>query len=134
MKLVISDPKDGKSFQVEVQKVQESLFLGRKIGEGVDGGSFGAAGYVFKIMGGSDSAGFPMRSNIDGPRRVNVLLASAPGFHAKQKGERAKRRMRGNIISDEIMQINCKVQTPGTKPLAELFPQKEEEKKKEEKK
>jgi hypothetical protein len=42
--------------------------------------------------------------------------------------------VRGNLISDEIMQINSKVEIAGPKPLAELFPAKEGEKKKEEKK
>ncbi|MFH0927305.1 MAG: 30S ribosomal protein S6e [Candidatus Micrarchaeota archaeon] len=129
MKLVIGDSKSGKSFQAEVQKDHESLLIGKKIGDEIDGSQFGAAGYTLQISGGTDIAGFPMRKDVDGPRRKKLLLASGPGFRQKQKGERAKKVIRGNIISDEIQQVNFKVKTAGPKPLGELFAKKEGEKK-----
>ena len=131
MKLVINEPKTGKSFQAEVPKDKEALFIGHKIGESVEGGALGAAGYVFKITGGSDLSGFPMRPDVSGPRRIKVLLGGKPGYRQKKKGERQQRHVRGNLISDEIMQVNSVVSGEGSKPLAEIFPPtKKEEKKK----
>ncbi|PIT84829.1 30S ribosomal protein S6e [Candidatus Micrarchaeota archaeon CG10_big_fil_rev_8_21_14_0_10_45_29] len=128
MKLVISE-KDGKSYQLEVPKAAEGSLLGRKVGDEIDGSALGAAGYTLKITGGSDTAGFPMRKDVDGPRKKKLLLGNSPGIRGAVHGERKKRIVRGRIISDEIMQINCIVLQAGAKPLPELFPKKEGEKK-----
>ena len=132
MIVVISEPTSGKSFQAEVPKDKESVFIGRKVGDSVDGGALGAAGYTLIITGGSDTAGFPMRRDVSGPRRSEVLLSAGPGYISTANGSRRTRLVRGNTISDEIQQINLKVATPGTKPLAEIFPPlaKKDEKKK----
>ena len=132
MKLVIGDPASGKSYTAEVQKGSEGLLIGKKVGDTFEAGSFGAAGYTLKITGGSDTSGFPMRHDIDGPRRAKVLLSEGPGFNPSQKGERQRRVVRGKIISDQIEQINCKVEVAGPKPLNELFVKKEGEGKKKE--
>ncbi|MFH1095513.1 MAG: 30S ribosomal protein S6e [Candidatus Micrarchaeota archaeon] len=132
MKLVINEPASGKSFQTEVPKDKEHLFIGHKIGEQIEAGALGAAGYTLKITGGSDTSGFPMRPDVSGPRRTGVLLAKGPGYVQKKAGERQKRHVRGSLISDEIMQVNASVVSAGSKPLAELFPPtaKKDEKKK----
>ena len=96
----------------------------------MEGGLFGADGYELQISGGSDLAGFPMRADVSGPRRTKVLLSSGTGYHSPAHGARAKRLVRGNLFSDEIMQVNCIVVTPGEKPLAELFPATKKEEKK----
>ena len=89
-----------------------------------------------EITGGSDSSGFPMRKDVSGPRRVGVILSSGTGFRKQGKGVRAKRNVRGNIISDQIVQVNTKVVVAGSKPLEEIFPksaagaEKKDEKKK----
>ena len=134
MKIVIADPKTGRSFGAEVPKDKESSLIGKKIGEKVEGGAFGAEGYEIEIRGGSDTAGFPMRRDVDGPRRMGVILSHGAGFRRQGKGMRAKRNVRGNIISDEIVQVNARVSQYGKKPLEELFPNAGEGKKKEEKK
>jgi small subunit ribosomal protein S6e len=134
MKIVIADPKSGKSYGIELSKDKDSSLIGKKIGEKIEGGALGADGYVLQITGGSDTAGFPMRKDISGPRRVGVILTSGAGFRKKGKGVREKRNVRGNIISDQIMQINAKVVEAGSKPLEELFPKAAGEKKDEKKK
>ena len=122
MKIVIADQKSGKSYGLEVPKDRESSLLGKKIGDKMEGGAFGAEGYELQISGGSDLAGFPMRSDVSGPRRAGVILSSGPGFRTSGKGTREKRNVRGNIISDQIVQVNTKVVTAGSKPLEEIFP------------
>lgn len=129
MKLVISDPKTGKSYQTELDKGRNALLVSKKIGETVDGGSFGAAGYVFEVTGGSDSSGFPMRRDIPGTRKLAAVLTDGVGFNADAKGQRRKKMVRGNSIADDTAQVNLKVVTPGATPLEQLFPKKEEAKK-----
>ena len=131
MKLVIGDAKSKKSFQVDISKEIEGHLIGKKIGDELDGSPFGAAGYTLQITGGTDIAGFPMRMDVEGPRRKKILLTNGPGFKPKESGERAKKVVRGNIISDEIQQINVKVKTAGPKALEELMGKKEEGEKKE---
>jgi small subunit ribosomal protein S6e len=130
MKIVIGDSKSKKSYQADVPKDKEGLLIGKKIGDDFDGGIVGASGYTLTITGGTDTAGFPMRHDVDGPRRKELLLSNGPGFKHKQKGERNKKIVRGNVISDEIQQINCKINVAGPKPLDELIIKSDSDKKK----
>jgi small subunit ribosomal protein S6e len=129
MKLVISDQKTGNSHQVEVPKESEARLIGTKIGQTIDGGFVGAAGYKLTVTGGSDKEGFPMRRDIPGPRRAKFLLSDTPGFRPTEKGMRMRKTVRGNTISDETMQVNAKVVEYGEKPLADLFPKGEKKEK-----
>lgn len=131
MKLVISDPKNGMSHQVEIPKESEARFVGLKIGQTIDAGFAGAPGYKLEVTGGSDKEGFPMRKDIPGPRRGKFLLSAPPGFKPSDKGQRMRKTVRGNTLSDEIMQVNAKVVEYGEKPLAELFPKADKGQKKE---
>lgn len=134
MKIVIADTKTGKSFGLDIQKGRESQLIGKKLGDRLEGGVVGADGYELEITGGSDLAGFPMRADVSGPRRLGVILSSGTGFTKHPKGMRAKRNVRGSIISDQIMQVNAKVVNYGSKGLEELFPKAAAGEKKEEKK
>jgi small subunit ribosomal protein S6e len=60
------------------------------------------------------------------------LLSGPPGFHPRKKGERRRKTVRGNTISEDIVQINTKIVKKGEKPLEELIPVKPKEEKKEE--
>jgi len=62
-----------------------------------------------QITGGSDKDGFPMRPNVHGGVRRNVVLSGGVGFNPKNDGERRRKRVRGNIITDEIVQVNMKI-------------------------
>lgn len=134
MKMVIADSKTGKTYGIEVPKDKESALIGKKIGDKLEGGMVGADGYELAITGGSDTAGFPMRADVSGPRRLGVILSDGPGYRKSERGKREKRNVRGNIISDQIMQVNAKVSNYGSKPLEELFPKAAAGEKKDEKK
>ena len=119
-KLVISDPKSGKSYQKEFE--QSGLLVGKKVGETLNGEAFGLSGYELQITGGSDKTGTPMRKDVDGIASRRLLLTKGVGYrsririkkdgkvwHARAgKGMRVKKRVRGNTISNELVQINLK--------------------------
>ena len=117
-KLVIADPKTRKSYQKEVSG--EGI-LGKKIGGKIEGAAAGLAGYELQITGGSDKDGFPMRKDVDGSARKRILISNAPGFHPKLEGQRKRKSIRGNTVSDDIAQLNTKVVRYGKEPLDKLF-------------
>ena len=124
MKLVVSDPKTGKTYQAEIAKESEGSVSGLKIGDQLDGGVAGAAGYKLEITGGSDKDGIPMRCDVSGGRRTYVVISSGPGVRAKERGERRRKAVRGKVVTADIAQLNTKVVEAGGKPLEELFPAK----------
>ena len=120
IRLVIGDPDTGQTIQLELSEQRSRILLGKIIGEVVDGNSLGLGGYEFKITGGSDGGGTPMRPDVHGAVRKRPLLTGGIGYQPKTKGERRRRLVRGNEITDEIVQVNAKIITHGSKPLLEL--------------
>jgi len=113
--------------------------LGKVIGDKFNGDILGLSGYELQITGGTDKDGFPMHPQVHGPGRKSVILSSPPCFHPILKGQRKRKMVRGNTISLDITQINCKIMKTGAKPIEQLLPkekvsEKVEEKPKEEKK
>ena len=131
-KIVLSDPETGKAQKIELEEAKAVPLIGRRIGEIIDGTILGLSGYKIQITGGTDKDGFPMRPDIHGGVRRRVIVSSGPGFKPKRKGERRRKMLRGNVITEEIVQINMKiVEKPKTKAKKE---KKEEKEKTEEKK
>ncbi len=130
-KVVISDPKVGKTVQKEVKDDAAGRFLGLKIGDKVRGELLDLSGYEFEITGGSDSAGFPMRRDLEGMLRKRILAVSGVGINPLKKrrrkgkvaqrfpGARQRKTVCGNTIHPKIVQINVKVLTSGAAPLFE---------------
>ncbi len=115
-KLVLSDPRTGKSEASEVKDASAQQLIGRKIGEVVDGASIGLTGKLM-ITGGSDKAGFPMRADPMGGGKNYVLLTSGVGYKSKEEGAKKRKLVRGNTITEETYQINAKrvVEAPAAK-------------------
>ena len=125
MQIVFSDPKLGKTAQLEVQKEAEARLIGSKIGDVIDGSPAGLDGFKLKITGMSDSSGAPSRSEIDGIGKSRSLLRFGTGMRVRSKGYRAKKLVRGNTISTDTVQINTVIAEYGQKSAEELFKPKE---------
>jgi len=121
IRFVIGDPETGKTTQLELSEEKSRALHGKRIGDIIDGAPLGFAGYRFKITGGSDSDGTPMRPDVHGAVRKRILLKGGIGFRPKQPGERRRRMVRGNEITDDIVQVNAKIVAKGKKPLLELI-------------
>lgn len=124
IKLVISNPKTGKSYQ---KPVEDSALLGKKIGDKVSGDLFGLPGYELEIRGGSDSAGFPMRKDVDSSGRKHALLTDGPGVHIDRKGMKKRKTIRGNTIDESTAQVSVKVIKSGSKDIDDILGLKKEE-------
>lgn len=131
-KLTISDIK-GKSITKELKDSDANPLLGLELGKEADASIVGLTGKL-KLTGGSDKSGVPMRNDIHGSARQYVLLSKGVGLQDAESGQRFRKLMRGNIISEEIYQVNCKFD--GELPVeeapaeeAESSPEKSEEKK-----
>lgn len=119
-KLVLSDPETGHSFQKEVKDDVAEHLKGKKIGDIINGEVLDFNGYEFKITGGSDKAGFPMRTDSVGIRRSRILIRpKTVGLRKAPKGIKKRRTVCGNVITTNIAQINLKVIKHGAKPLGE---------------
>jgi len=129
-KIIISDPETGKSRSVEVEGTGAVPLIGRKMGEIIDGSVVKMSGQKLKITGGSDKDGFPMRPNIHGGVRVSAILSEGVGFHPYQRGERQRKTLRGNIVTEDIVQLNMKV-VEGPKKAEKPKGKKKETRKKE---
>jgi small subunit ribosomal protein S6e len=131
---IVMSTKDGKSYQEDIKEASADYFLNKKIGETVQGDNFGHPGLEAKITGGSDNAGFPMRKDVDGPTRRQILAVQGVGLKKKRHGQRQRKTVTGNIIGTDIVQINLKVLKEGkTKLAGEPEPEATPEKKEEEK-
>jgi len=105
-KICIGVPKTRKTYQIEKEAVS---LIGLKVGQKFDGSMVGLDGFTLQVTGGSDKDGFPMRPEVDGSQRKKLLLIGNPGFNPRFDGERKRKYVRGNQISDDIMQVNCKI-------------------------
>jgi len=108
-KIIVSDPETGKSKTLEVEGARAVPLVARKLGEVIDGAAVGMSGHKLQITGGSDKDGFPMRPNAHGGVRISVILSEGVGFRSNRAGERQRKTLRGNVITEEIVQINMKI-------------------------
>lgn len=132
-KLTISDIK-GKSISKELKDSDANPLLGLELGKETDAVIVGLQGKL-KLTGGSDKSGVPMRNDIHGAARKYVLLSKGVGLQDAEVGQRVRKLMRGNTVSEEIYQVNCKfdgelpVEAPPAEDAAESTEEKTEDKK-----
>ncbi len=124
----------GKSYSKSLTEIESSSLLNKKIMDRVEVKEIGLLGYELQITGGSDNAGFPMRYDLDGSGRKQILLTKGPCVKIKRKGMRKIKTVVGNTISQITSQVNLKVTKEGSEKLDKIFGKEEaptEEQKKE---
>jgi small subunit ribosomal protein S6e len=128
-KVIVSDPEDGTSRVVELEETRAIPLIGRRIGETIDGSVVDLSGNKVQVTGGSDKDGFPMRPSVHGGVRRKVILSGGVGFNPQTGGMRRRKTIRGNVITDEIVQINLKIveKTRKTKESKKTREKKEKE-------
>lgn len=116
--------QDGETYQKEIEDA--SQIFGTQIGESFDGGIIGLSSYELEVTGGSDRDGFPMKEAIEGTERKRILLKDGVGIKTEIEGERRRKSVRGNTVSNQIEQLNTKVVEAGSKSVEELLNESEE--------
>jgi small subunit ribosomal protein S6e len=129
MKIVVSDPKSGRSKGMELSSDATVALVGRKIGDAIEGSAFGLSGYKLKISGGSDSSGFPLNRSIQGTGKVKILKLVADS--GKEKGQYKRESVRGGIIAADTAQVNLLILEYGEKGVEEIMGAKDAPKKEE---
>lgn len=105
-KIIISDKK-GKSVSKELKDKEAQPLIGLRVGETVDSSVVGIPSGKIELRGGSDKSGTPIRSDVHGGVKKYVLLSKGAGMRDDREGIRKRKLVRGNMITEEIYQINC---------------------------
>jgi small subunit ribosomal protein S6e len=120
LKIVLSDPKEKRAYNIEVDDAKSALLIGRKVGDNLSGKELGLSGYEMKITGGSDKDGTPIRKDIHGAVRTRALLSKGQGYKQKERGIIKRKLVRGNVITGDIVQVNAVVVKRGKKSIEAL--------------
>lgn len=121
--VAVADPDSGTTHQIDVADQDATRFIGKDIGEEVDGSAVGLPDYTLALTGGSDNAGRPMRSDVRGANLKEVLLEGGTGYKPSRDGERKRVTVRGREVSDDTRQINAKIVGRGDEDVEELLDQ-----------
>ncbi|KAF8537523.1 ribosomal protein S6e-domain-containing protein [Trichophaea hybrida] len=117
MKLNIVYPANGSQKLIEIDEERRTrVFLDKRMGQEVPGDSVGDEfkGYVFKITGGNDKQGFPMKQGVLLPTRVKLLLAKGHScYRPRRTGERKRKSVRGCIVGADLAVLSLVIVKQG---------------------
>merc|ERR1712158_212378 len=112
----------GKLFEIN-DEIKVRPFYEKRMGQEVDAATLGGewAGYVFRIAGGNDKQGFPMKQGVLTAGRVRLLLAKGHScYRPRRTGERKRKSVRGCIVDGQLSVLNLAVVKKGEKDIPGL--------------
>merc|ERR1712217_881816 len=98
-------------------------FFDKRMATEVPGDSLGDEfkGYVFRISGGNDKQGFPMKQGILCNNRVKLLLKKGMScYKERRKGCRKRKSVRGCIVGPDLATLNLVIIKKGAEELPGL--------------
>jgi len=124
MKLNVSYPPTGcqKVIEIDDEQKLKSLYDKRMSAE-IEGGSIGEQfrGYIFRITGGNDKQGFPMKQGVLTATRVRLLLEKGSScYRPRSAGERKRKSVRGCIVGPDISVLHLVIVKKGEEELPGL--------------
>jgi len=117
MKLNIANPATGEQKLIDIDEERRyRVFYDKKIAQEVPADSIGDEwkGYVFRITGGNDKQGFPMKQGVLLPYRVKLLLSDGHScYRPRRTGERKRKSVRGCIVGPDIAVLSLVIMKQG---------------------
>jgi len=117
MKLNMSYPATGSQKMIDIEDENKlRAFIDKRMSSEVEGDSLGDEfkGYIFKISGGNDKQGFPMKQGVLTHTRVRLLLSKGHScYRERRPGERKRKSVRGCIVSADLSVLNLVVVKKG---------------------
>ncbi|KAK6604710.1 ribosomal protein S6e [Botrytis cinerea] len=99
-------PANGSQKLIDIEDERKlRVFMDKRMGAEVPGDSVGDEfkGYIFKITGGNDKQGFPMKQGVMHPTRVRLLLSEGHScYRPRRTGERKRKSVRGCIVAMDL--------------------------------
>merc|ERR1712000_387876 len=124
MKLNVSYPANGsqKLFDIEDER-KLNVFMEKRMGQEVPGDSVGDEfkGYIFRITGGNDKQGFPMKQGVMINKRVKLLLSDGHScYRPRRSGERKRESVRGCIVDMDMSVLALAIVKKGDEDIPGL--------------
>merc|ERR1711970_1521619 len=102
----LSYPATGSQKLIEiVDELKVRPFYEKRMGQEVDADTLGDEwkGYVFRICGGNDKQGFPMKQGVLTNGRVRLLLSKGHScYRPRRTGERRRKSVHGCIVDSNL--------------------------------
>ncbi|EFY88309.1 40S ribosomal protein S6 [Metarhizium acridum CQMa 102] len=124
MKLNISYPANGSQKLIDIDDERKlAVFMEKRMGAEVAGDSVGDEfkGYIFRITGGNDKQGFPMKQGVMHPGRVRLLLSEGHScYRPRRSGERKRKSVRGCIVGMDLSVLALSIVKQGDNDIPGL--------------
>merc|ERR1711964_884611 len=112
----------GKLIEIEDDR-KLRVFMDKRMGQEFPGDSVGDEfkGYIFKITGGNDKQGFPMKQGVMHPTRVRLLLSDGHScYRPRRTGERKRKSVRGCIVGMDLSVLALSIVKKGDEDIPGL--------------
>ncbi|KAL9947022.1 hypothetical protein ACHAQF_002376 [Verticillium nonalfalfae] len=124
MKLNISYPANGSQKLIDIEDERKlAIFMEKRMGAEVPADSLGDEfkGYIFRITGGNDKQGFPMKQGVMLPYRTRLLLSDGHScYRPRRTGERKRKSVRGCIVGQDLSVLALAIVKQGEAELPGL--------------